>query len=51
MFIEKLMQKGVILAPFLHVSEGKNSLTRKKQKPPILVQNCKPAIYKQECNQ
>ena len=30
------------MAPFLHVSEGKNSLTRKKQKPPIIVQNCKP---------
>ena len=39
------------MAPFLHVSEGKNSLTRKKQKLPILVQGCKSSIYKQEDNQ
>lgn len=31
MFIGKLMQKGVIMAPFCTFSEGKNSLTRKKQ--------------------
>ena len=51
MFIGKLMQKGVILAPFCTFSEGKINLIRDKQVPPILAQNCNSVIYKQEGNQ